>query len=277
MPVISSGGGSGTTTTSGHKGPAIQQPKFDDRIYSLQYPLTGTARGTLKRGYMVWAKPISGITSRATVHFLYNPSTVEADYPLSDSTVAASLLFPTPGDKADLRVPLQQTVSWSILYDRTYELWESYNADGSPKFGLGADGNNPQVIGVLADIFQMQQFTGMTASYNSGGLPTPAGTKNLFLGHQGILQLVPSYVFFGGAQALSYYGYVSEWDVQITHWTQYMVPMRCVIDISFTMLPPVSNTAPMLQNDVNWGGPPSSTSANAATVSLSNTSGVSGR
>ena len=34
-----------------------------------------------------------------------------------------------------------------------------------------------------------------------------------------------------------YYGYINEWSVQYTHWTQYNIPMRCVISVNFTMLP----------------------------------------
>jgi hypothetical protein len=279
MVAIGSSGSGGFHGTQGK--PAFQQPKFDARIYGLRYPLQGKlgSQGTLKRGYMIWAQTISGVTSRASVHFLYNPSTVEADYPLSDATVGASLLFPNPGDKADLRVPLQQTVSWSVLYDRTYELWESYNPDGSPKFSPGPNGNDPRVVGVIADIMQFQQFTGMTVNYNSTGTPVP-GFKNLFIGHQGILQLIPAYVYFGGAEALAYYGYVSEWDVQVTHWTQYMVPMRCVINVSFTMLPQGAvqkGFNPGTAINSNWGGPPSS-AKNAPAANLApNTAGVGGR
>ena len=51
--------------------------------------------------------------------------------------------------------------------------------------------------------------------------------------------MVPAYLYLGQRNTnLNYYGYISEWDVTYTHWTQWMVPMRCVIDISFTMLPP---------------------------------------
>jgi hypothetical protein len=259
----------------------VTQPKFDARISKLVYPLMGgraPGHGTLKRGFMVWDKPLVGYSGLATVHFLYNPSTVEADYPIADSTVGAILQFPNPHDKADLRVPLQQTASWSLLFDRTYELWGSADHPGESP---GKNNNDPSVIGVLADVFQMQQFTGMLVSYSQGTNPVvnPGGKVANFAGHQGIIQIVPSWVYFGDKSALSFYGYISEWDLQVTHWTQQMVPMRCVINITFTMLPPVSASKPGSNADTNWValhtriGP----SVGGATTATPVTSGISGR
>jgi hypothetical protein len=201
---------------------------------------------------MVWDTPISGFSGKAQVNFLYNPSTVEADYSMSTPGVAASLLFPNANDTSDLRVPLNQTVEFSLLFDRTYELWGSYNSAGQSTgavAGQSSSGNasDPGSVGVLSDIFAMQQFTGMTVGYNSSGgtvVTVPnAGAGSSFLGYEGVLQMIPSYIYFGSTANLSYYGYITEWDVQITHWTQYMVPMRCVIDVSFNMLPGNVSTA----------------------------------
>ena len=54
-----------------------------------------------------------------------------------------------------------------------------------------------------------------------------------------------AYIFFGAPGAsLVYYGYVSYWDVTYTHFAQNMVPMRAVVDVSFTLLPlPTSSAA----------------------------------
>lgn len=224
----------------------IKQPDFDPRIRNLLYPLMGPNSGKLLRGTMTWAKPISGFSGLAQVTFLYNPSTVQAQLSLSDASVGSSLLFPNSGDSADLRVPLSQTVQWSIMYDRTYELWGQYDSKGAPKQQVGSDNNNPAVVGVLADILQMQQFTGMTVGYQStqasnastSAKPTSAQSFASFTNYTNVLQLIPSYVTFGNKYNLQFYGYVTEWDFQVTHWTQFMVPMRCVININWTMLPP---------------------------------------
>jgi hypothetical protein len=68
-------------------------------------------------------------------------------------------------------------------------------------------------------------------------------SANSFTGHQGILQLIPSFVYFGQGNVLGYYGYISEWSYEITHFTQKMIPMRCIIDVSWTMLPYTPSTS----------------------------------
>lgn len=263
----------------------IKQPPFDARISRLEYPLQDKSLATIKRGFMVWHQPITGFAGRAQVDFLYNPSVVEATLSLSDASVGSILLFPNANDKADLRVPLQQTVSFSIMYDRTYELWDSYNPNGQPKYDIGPDLNNPRVVGVLADILQMEQFTGMTIGYSSGFSPTKVTSANVnrnsFAGHQGLVQLIPSYVYFGGPQSMSFYGYITEWDFQVTHWTKNMIPMRCIINVSWTMLPPPQNsTSPGPPGSVGWipPGSPGPKPVNGATVvPLTSNAGRSGR
>jgi hypothetical protein len=231
--------------------PPIVQPNFDPRIKTLRFPLTGGQYGTIQRGFMVWEKPVAGYSGNAYVQFLYNPSTVTADYYTSNSSTASAYLFPTGFDQTNLTVPLNQSVEFSLLFDRTYELWGQYNSQGLPSPISNANNpsgiNDPSVYGVLVDIEAMQQFTGMNVAYSSGNPKTTSPAYQTLIGHQGIMQLIPSFVFFGGPESagssLQFYGYVSEWDVTVTHWTQYMVPMRCVINITFTMLPPTSASA----------------------------------
>jgi len=88
-------------------------------------------------------------------------------------------------------------------------------------------------------------LTGNEALQSQGGAPvqgfTGAGAA-LYNGTQGFVMMIPCYAYFGGSNNVKYFGYISEWDVTYTHWTQWMVPMRCVIDITFTMLPPPTPT-----------------------------------
>jgi hypothetical protein len=232
----------------------LHQPQFDPRIRSLYVP-GGKSGGTINRGYIVWQNILPGYSHRCVFRYLYNPTTVEASYSVPDAGATASLIFPNANDQSDLVIPINQYASWSVLFDRTYELWGSYKDDGTPRVKNYAAGNNPQVVGVWADVIQLQEFTGMNVSYSPGtssadnlsvGTGKTGGTQTL-TGHQGIMQMVPSWAFFGGQNNLHYYGYISSWDVTYTHWTQYMVPMRAAVDITFTLLPP-----PNKQPNLSW-------------------------
>jgi hypothetical protein len=57
------------------------------------------------------------------------------------------------------------------------------------------------------------------------------------------MTMVPTWMFLDGdtGYGLSYYGYISDFTVTITHFTQYMVPMRCVIDFDFALMMPPAN------------------------------------
>ncbi len=140
------------------------------------------------------------------------------------------------------------------MFDRTYEVNQGkFNSNGTAN-SRGLPANDPSIIGVQADVMQMMQFTGMLTNYSYGTAmssqlltttPTTAATN--FSINQGIMQLVPSYAYFGNASLTNnaaFYGYITNWSVQYTDWTQYNVPYRCVIAINVTMLPPpnVANT-----------------------------------
>ena len=230
---------------------SVQAP-FDKRITSITLPGASSSQ-TITRGYMKQAQPMPGYSTPFKFQFLYNPSTVEATYYVQSSGAALSMLFPNPGDSSDLAVPINQSVCWTVMFDRTYELNSgAYNDSGQVVSGSAAQPTpegvtaDPTVYGVWADVVQLQFFTGMMltagqAQGQNGVTTNVSGAPSAnFAGSQGFMMMIPCYVYFGGGTQsnINYYGYISEWDVTFTHWTQWMVPMRCVIDISFTMLPP---------------------------------------
>jgi len=291
------GSGAGVTAIPGAYGgnatgsnTLISQPAFDARISTLSFPVTGNIGGPLSHGYMVWAQSGTGSSvaggtttglpaGKAQVDFLYNPSTVEIDNALATSLgVTGSQLFMYGGDNANLVMPLMQTAEWSIMFDRTYELWGQYGAEGAFLGGdVGGTASAAQ-YGVFVDIQAMMQFTGMLANNAStGSSGTVSGAAPPAQTYSGIMQMIPCYVFFGDTAALSLYGYINEWDVTVTHWTQYMIPMRCVIDISFTCLPLGSGgTAAGGTAGVGGGGAPPAPISTAANYPQL-TTGVAGR
>lgn len=251
----------------------ITQPAFDKRLKSLAFPLTGGGTGEyLQTGALVWDKPLPGYSQRAAVKYLYNPSTVSADYNIADATAQASLNFPNAGDTATLAIPLSQTAQWSLMFDRTFEVWQSYESSGIPV--AGNNSMSAGALGVQIDVLAFMQFTGMLTTYSYGTAGTPPATLNTNLAasaNGGIMQLVPSWAFFGNtnvANGLMYYGYINEWSVQYTHFTQYNIPMRCVISVNWTMLPQPSTLPPSIPGQTAASGilPTPSGKVNGTTI-----------
>lgn len=205
------------------------QPKPDAELaHNLHWPLTNN-KDYLRRGYMVWDKTPKlppGYSQAATVEFLFNPTEINASY--SVQFQGAAKQYPNLNDTALLRTGLSQSVSFTLLFDRTYAF---FNNKGGDLAALGVD----------VDVRQMRQFTGM---YVAAKNQAQANGGASFTVAQGIMAQIPSYVFFSGvvSHGLIYYGFVNAWDVTYTHFSNKMVPMRCAIDVSFTLLPPPSQT-----------------------------------
>jgi len=260
------------TTSAGSKGdvPYYAQSLFDSRIYSLVFPMErndteaptngGGYNGGLTRGMMIWDKAYPPYTHQAEMHFLFNPTTVTATYSVDSGDASTSLMYRSPTDTAQAAFAMNQTVSFSLYYDRTFELWGSYGASGVPNpQTVGPNGKmqdtssanpningmnpmDPTVYGVNVDIMAMKQITGMFLNQLSApsGAATGAPTSNASpgLSQQGVMCMLPTWVYFGAKTGLVYYGYISSFTVTVTHWTQFMIPMRAVIDVGFNLLVP---------------------------------------
>jgi hypothetical protein len=261
-----------STGTSAATSALITQPAFAQQLTALPTPIgSSNTVGNIQRGYMIWDQPMTASygasggplgDGRDLINFLFNPSTVNTDYNVGNVSLQAAMMYQVPGDNGNLLSPLlQQTVSWQLYFDRTFELL--YGTPSSAK-------NDPTVIGCQADVLQFMQFTGVLASGSAGSYASNSTVVNN-LGTQtaqvnanqaGIMMMVPCWVFFGnpfnqtntqtafggtpnfqavGTQ-LAFYGFLSEWSVEYTHWTANMVPIRCVISVSFTMMPTSSQT-----------------------------------
>jgi hypothetical protein len=216
------------------------QPQFDTRLTTLSWPLAQNQGQIIQRGFMYWDSSVgypTGYSQAAVVRFLFNPSTITGTYSIQDSAAQAALNYPTAANNAALFVQLQQQITFSVLFDRTYDLWSAPNA-------VTDQFTDVEVIGVDVDVRAVRQFTGMYATdYTVQGSSNlvPANTATGVAGSltQGLMQLVPSYLYFATpTSGLMYYGYIDSWDVTYTHFTSGMIPMRCQVDVSFTLLPP---------------------------------------
>jgi hypothetical protein len=217
--------------------------------------MTGGSAQQLQRGFMIWDTTTNvqqglgyAAGTAAQVNFLFNPSQVTAQYQTTDASIQAKTQLTVAGDITKAFIPMQQTVEFALLFDRTYEMW-SLIGNQAPA------GTNPatalQILGVDVDVRAMRQFTGMTAPSISGNATatitsgaTGATLNTLAPGQpgnlsQGIMLIIPSFVYFGApGSGISFYGYVSEWDVTYTHFNAVMIPIRAAINVTFTLLPP---------------------------------------
>lgn len=253
----------------------VTQPAFAQQLIANPSPIGMSAvDGAITRGFMIWEQPQTPLyessggplgDGRATVNFLFNPSTVSTDYVIGNASIQAAMMYRVPGDNANLLAPLQQTVSWQLYFDRTFELLYG-TPDGSV--------NDPSIIGVQADVYQFMQFTGVTASLDASAQTAILGSTVTSSGvtSGGMMMMIPSWVFFGNAAGqaagklagqgsipattqftsvgtqMSYYGFISEWSVTYSHWTVNMIPIRAAINVSFTMLPQPSSSDSNAQN-----------------------------
>jgi hypothetical protein len=165
--------------------------------------------------------------------------------------------------------------------------------------GTGAV-NDPGVIGCQADVLQFMQFTGMLASLTSSdvaalgvsgestyanGATANGNVINQAVSGGGIMMMMPCYLYLSNVGAsfnspgaangslnygavnyqLTYFGYISSFSVQYTHWSNSMIPLRCVVSVSFTMLPnPQQKDAIAVATDVYNAGLFSSPGGNPA-------------
>lgn len=247
---------------------AYPQASFDPRILNL--PMlkglvpSNTAHGAptavqgLLRGYIKQDR--SNYSDKNAIYacaFLYNPSTVEITHGIDGA--AASLVNPqyarSPTDTGTYLVGLQATLSFSLLFDRTYEI----NSLAPTSTGNDSTSNNlndliygpnctaivddPRLIGVQADVNALYRVCGISdpmtnQTWTDSNSNTHTGTTIT-----GMMQQVPAWAHFGAPYAknsLSYFGFVSGLDIQYTHFSQAMTPMRCAVAVSFTLLPATS-------------------------------------
>lgn len=215
----------------------VDNGPFDQRITSIPFmsKAPGWQGNKLTRGWIIQEKPVSGIRYRC--NFLYNPSVVSISHSVNPNVVAnQDAVNPYDVTAGQFLMPLQQTLSFSLLFDRTYELWDSSKLSGDAAAWV-------PTYGVAWDVLTLYKITGISTPIKISGSGTDQTgesaenfTKGLFENAAvGPMLYVPVYAVFGNA--LDYYGVIQELDVQYTHWTQYMVPSRCQVDISMQLLP----------------------------------------
>lgn len=230
----------------------VDNGPFDPRITAIPFlessywdPKNGwqanpNNKAKLTRGFVITEKPIAGAYYRC--NFLYNPSVINLSHQI-DNNVMADQNSQNPYDvtSGQFLMPLQQSVTFSLLFDRTYEMWDGSKLSGDAAIQV-------PMYGVAYDILSLYKITGIaspmtapstgtdTSSGQDLSTTTTAFQKGQFAGGPaGPMVATPVYAVLG--PSLSYYGYITELDVQFTHWTQQMVPIRGQVGVTMTLLP----------------------------------------
>jgi hypothetical protein len=215
---------------------------FDPRITAIpfiqstsNYDDGRTGGPKLTRGFIIAEKPINNVRYRC--NFLYNPSVLNVAHSV-DSNVLADPNSQVPDDVTSgvFLMPLSQSVNFTLLFDRTYELWDSSKLTGDARIQV-------PLYGVAYDVLSLYKITGIAAPMTLPAQGTAADAtalsglqKGAFSGGPaGPMVNTPAYAVIGSS--LSYYGFITELDVQYTHWTQSMVPQRGQVSVTMNLLP----------------------------------------
>lgn len=217
----------------------FENPKFDSRILAIPTRQVvaggvGNKDTSLTRGQIITQDPREGIQYK--VNFLYNPSTITESRSVDVSQQVLPDYARVPGDPGQYKTGLNTTVGFSLLFDRTFELWDSkYLNTDVGQYGCLMDVN---AFYNLLNINQKQQHT-----YQSG--PVEKFSKQTYtMIVQGNMSVVPCNVYFGTTApgTLQYFGYISSLTVTYTHFSQLMIPMRCAVDVGFTSMAATTTT-----------------------------------
>lgn len=235
-----------------------QNPPFDVRTYSLT-GLTPANSGVLQRGYITQNYSLTGGGVIFTTRFLYNPSLISVSHStdVASSNAVMPQVYRNSLDTSTPNIPVNATVAFALLFDRTYELWDPASNPPNPYDTALA----PGLAGVVADVAALYRTVGimtptvvngsitgqqnsLATQYNTSHIPVPSGrTALLGQGAIGPMPLTPVTVYFGGQNSLSYSGYVNSLSIDYTHFSQLMVPFRCTANVSLQIIPATS-----------WGG-----------------------
>lgn len=165
------------------------------------------------------------------VNFLYNPSTIEETRALDINSEVLPTLARNPGDPSAYKTGLATTVNFSLLFDRTYELWDkAYNGTDEGTFGCLVDVNAfYNMLGINA----LQVATLSNLQHGAASQRLADGNHSIVT--SGPMSAIPVDLYFGyqSVGALKYFGIVTDLDITYTHFTQKMVPMRVAIGIGF--------------------------------------------
>jgi hypothetical protein len=192
-------------------------PPPDDRL-KPKFHAKGLRQGIIQQTD-AWANS-NKQPSPYRLNFIYNPSDIEVGYSIDPSVLPSTMLTEAQA-AATAFYPGMTTVSFALLFDRTYECW-----DGGLHGGKAGSSIYSR-LGVYADIGAFERLTG----------------SSMADGRQNNMLAIPQIMIFGGGTlhpGLSYVGFINSGQVSYTHFSRHMVPVRAALQVSATIL--IGNT-----------------------------------
>ncbi|MBD0734067.1 hypothetical protein [Streptomyces sp. CBMA29] len=247
----------------------ITNPAFDKRILRLSQ-VHGSQTTAFQRGFLQTAtrrNPSTGSrgAKRYRVNFLYNPSDLSESRSvnINDNATALPTELKSDADTGQVLGITGASISFSLLFDRTYEvanpqIWNRPEAamgcysDITAIFGLVGISQatlRPSATQVPYAPGQGPNNSGVTTTLGPG--PTTSSTTTANANPEqtyGVMKLNPVFAVFcpvrtldpsgfnTGVSMMRYYGYINTLGIQYTHWTQRMIPVRCVVNVSMALL-----------------------------------------
>jgi hypothetical protein len=198
----------------------------------------------LFRGVMVAGAGTPGVTKgniQYRVNFLYNPATIYESRSLDLNNGVLPYSQRNPNDPGAYATGLNTTVEFSLLFDRTFELWDSsYQNTIAGTYGCRAD------VEAFYNLCGINELIPQTSTQVTVVAPPEVNTGRATNVVQGPMIWVPAYVYFGGTNsrgALNYYGAVSAFNVTWSHFTTEMIPARCEVDVTLTLMPNINSSS----------------------------------
>lgn len=214
----------------------IRNPAFDKRRYPFgavdsKGNFKASGGSNMYRGRLE-TSATKGFGPRSTIYqlyFMYNPTALTHGSSVDPAYNPATLFNEGSGNFGADPSPFMQlgsTISFQLLFDRTYETWHQ-NGSYLANWGVMAD---VKVLYAMLGMYELQydqqgKFLGADADPNVLQNITPSSVH----------VFTPMWAIFG--PKLKYYGALSNFNLTYTHFTQNMVPNRATVEVSFNLLP----------------------------------------
>lgn len=208
-------------------------PAFDSRMGYSGHIGAPTSKGFIEvdtSGPLASLSTTSGnfTPPAGRINFLFNPSELNVSHNVNADSISGTANNPKYEQSEGDILGYFGTASFSLLFDRTYELWYKTVPNG-----------------VYADVLAFYYMLGIAQTHDKV-VPNGVSKNNngnfsqiyTLVGENqptAPMQFVNVWVILG---AITLYGYLTEFDVDYTHWSQDMIPQRCAINVSMQLMTP---------------------------------------